>query len=112
MTDEKEDRDTLQDQLMDDEGVQMKLVVVSGGKKTKAMIDGDTAIVADTLRGLANTIEHGDSKAIGVGVAIAFVGGEIATIFEEGSNPAQLVGACDELKFRIRKTMRGKSNAD
>jgi len=82
----------------------MKLILVSSGKKSGAAIDGDTATIVDLLRKTADTIEHGDGKAVGVGIAVVFANATIATTFEEGPNPFQLMGACDELKYRIHET--------
>ena len=83
----------------------MKLEVISGDRK-KAFIDGRTSLIVDTLRGVANMLESEDSRAIGVGIVVTFDDYTAATIFEEGLNPFQLMGACDELKARIQKQLR------
>lgn len=83
----------------------MKLIVIEGGLRT-AFIDGETSVVVDTLHGVANMMEEETSRAIGVGIVVTFNDGTAATIFEEGGNPFQLMGACDEMKERIRAELR------
>lgn len=79
----------------------MKLTLISKNKKSKAAIDGETAAVVDLLREIANALEHGDDKVVGGGVVLAFADSNIATVYEGGSNPAQLVGACEQMKLRL-----------
>jgi len=86
----------------------MRLLVIEGEKQKQAFIDGETSAVVDTLRGVAKMLESETSRAVGVGIVVTFNDGTAATIFDEGGNPFQLMGACDELKARIRRMLRVK----